>query len=195
MYQYCYTRRCNNYIRYIFSLKRNCILLEYNLEIKNEFLKIYTQIHKHTCVDTYRCFILHQFAKHAANLPEGDVAEIGVYKGGTAKLIAKTFLEYTSRKHTIHLFDTFTGMPPTHPIKDTHHKEGDFKDTTLQTITNYLQDCSNIQIYPGFFPQTAKTLQDTKFCFVHIDADIYQSVMDCCVFFYSKLIPSVSLLR
>ena len=38
--------------------------------------------------------------------------------------------------------------------------------------------CSNVQFYPGFFPDTAVSLVDQQFCFVHIDVDIYKSVVD-----------------
>src|ERR1017187_8484413 len=35
----------------------------------------------------------------------GDIAEVGVYKGGSAKLICET------TKKPVHLFDTFEGLP------------------------------------------------------------------------------------
>jgi len=66
------------------------------------------QISGFTLVDKVRCFMIYQYAQQVTNLP-GDVAEVGVYKGGTARLLAKTF-ERTGK--TVHLFDTFSGMPP-----------------------------------------------------------------------------------
>jgi O-methyltransferase len=144
-----------------------------------EFIKIMQEIKKTTIVDESRCYMLYQFAKQANNL-DGNVAEVGVYKGGTAKLFSKIF------NKSIHLFDTFEGMPETDLIKD-KHKKGDFRDTSLELVKDFLIG-DNIHFYKGFFPNTAENIKDKKFCFVHIDADIYKSVYDCCSFFYERLV-------
>jgi len=115
---------------------------------------------------------------------EGDVAEVGVYKGGSAKMLAKTILPFNK---TVHLFDTFCGMPEVNATKDNHHKKGDFAGTSLDAVQKYLADCLNVIIHPGFFPDTAQELSNRAFSFVHIDVDIYQSTLDCCKFFYSKM--------
>lgn len=147
-----------------------------------EFMDIFARI-EYTLVDHARCYILFQFAKQAAEL-HGDVAEVGVYKGGTAKLLALTFLPRA--KKTVHLFDTFEGMPPAEAEKD-HHREGDLGDTSLEAVQRQLQDCDNVQLYKGRFPDTAGAIENSRFCMVHIDADIYRSVKDSCEFFYPRL--------
>lgn len=136
----------------------------------------------HTVVDKLRCLMIYQYAKQVSSLL-GDVAEVGVYKGGTARLLAKAF---EPEAKIIHLFDTFSGMPPPDPGKDLH-KEGDFGDTSLEEVKTYLDDCKNVRFYPGLFPDTSKPVENTTFCLVHIDVDIYKSVMDCCKFFYPRL--------
>jgi len=146
-----------------------------------EFNKIQNEIRSKTIVDKIRCYMLYQFAKQIEDL-DGEVAEVGVYKGGTAKLISKVLT-----KKQIYLFDTFEGMPEVDESKD-KHKLGDFNDTTLENTKEFLRDCNNVNFYKGLFPTTAKHMQDKKFCFVHVDADIYKSVLDCCVFFYDKLV-------
>jgi len=138
------------------------------------------QINGRTLVDKTRCFMLYQFAKQTSNL-RGDVAEVGVYKGGTARLLAKTF-----NQKNFHLFDTFTGMPPTDANLDIH-KEGDFSDSSLPDVKAYLSDCKNIYFYQGIFPATAKPIENLTFCLVHVDVDIYKSVRDCCIFFYPRM--------
>lgn len=148
----------------------------------HKFKKLMDQIVGYTVVDEVRCFMLYQYAKQTAQLP-GDVAEVGVYQGGTAKLLAKVF-EATNK--VVHLFDTFTGVPPGDPTKDMH-KEGDFADTSLKSVKNFLRDCNNIQLYKGIFPKTSKPLNKQKFCLIHIDVDLYKSVMDCCAFFYPRM--------
>lgn len=146
------------------------------------FIRIMRQITDYTLVDTVRCFMLYQFAKQIINV-HGDVAEIGVYKGGTAKLLSKT-LDSTNK--VIHLFDTFSGMPPTDPMKDLH-KEGDFKDTSIDAVKSYLHDCNNVNFHVGVFPYTVAEVENNIFSLVHIDVDIYKSVLDCLNFFYPRL--------
>lgn len=51
----------------------------------------------------------------------------------------------------------------------------------------YLSDCKNIRFYQGVFPSTAEDVRNITFCLVHIDVDIYQSVIDCCNFFYMRM--------
>jgi O-methyltransferase len=148
----------------------------------NAFCTLAEQIGHHTLVGKTRCFMLYQFALQCRSL-EGNVAEIGVYKGGTARLISKIFAKTDK---TVHLFDTFTGMPPTDKDKDLHRK-GDFSDVFLNDVKEFLKDCDNIRFWPGIFPDTASPIINMQFCFVHIDVDIYKSVMDCCRFFYPRM--------
>lgn len=137
----------------------------------------------HTLVDRERCYMLYQFTDHVRSI-HGDVAEVGVYKGGTAKLISLALQE-----KQIHLFDTFSGMPPTDPEKDPYHHEGNFSDTSLGEVKKHLADCHNVHFYPGLFPDTATPVAKKSFCFVHIDVDIYKSGMCCCEFFYPRMEP------
>jgi O-methyltransferase len=146
------------------------------------FKRIFDKI-DYTLVDHARCYVLHQFAKQASAVA-GDLAEVGVYKGGTAKLLALTTA--LRAKKTVHLFDTFAGMPPADAAVDCHH-EGDLGDTSLQAVQHHLRDCDNVRFYPGFFPDTAGPIENLRFCLVHVDADIYRSVKDSCIFFYPRL--------
>lgn len=45
------------------------------------------------------------------NIP-GDVVECGVWKGGSMMVVARTLLELKDTSRSLHLFDTFEGMPP-----------------------------------------------------------------------------------
>jgi hypothetical protein len=129
-------------------------------------------------------FNLYQFAMLATRL-DGDFAELGVYRGGSAKLIAT--LKGNKR---LHLFDTFTGLPEVRPDVDVH-KTSDFDDTSLQSVQRYLSPYPNILFYPGFFPDSAKALAEThtRFAFVHLDVDIYESTKSGLEFFYPRMVP------
>lgn len=148
------------------------------------FQALMREVSGYTLVDPVRCFILYQLTAHVAGL-RGDVAEIGVYKGGTARLLARLLAR---QGKTVHLFDTFRGMPAVDPKRD-HHKAGDFGDTSCAAVARYLRDCPNVRLYPGVFPETAGPIEGRSFCLVHVDTDIYPSVRDCCAFFYPRLVP------
>ncbi len=166
------------------EIKRTSNLAEGLIDLTNydqRFEILYQQIQTQTTTTKARCFILYELAKQVKTMI-GEVAEVGVYKGGTAKILAKVIAE-----KPIHLFDTFVGMPETKPEKDIHQK-GDFSDTSLTVVKEFLKDFYNLFFYPGFFPATAKPIAVKEFCLVHIDVDIYQSILDSCQFFYSRLI-------
>jgi len=146
-----------------------------------DFKRLYAEIKGKTLVPVDKCFMIYQFARIAGN-KEGAFAEIGVYKGGTAKLTA-----HACPDKPIHLFDTFEGMPDSNESID-YHKKGDFADTSLSSVQSFMSDCPNAYFHPGFFPDTAETISGEYFSFVYIDTDIYQSVMDCLVFFYPRMV-------
>jgi len=132
-----------------------------------------------------RCFKLYECVRQTGSV-EGDVAEVGVYHGRTAKVIALTAEKFNK---SVYLFDTFEGMPEADPTKDNTYQKGDMSDTSLVEVQEALSDCKNATIYPGFFPDTAGPISDKTFSFVHVDVDIYRSVLDCCKFFYPRLVP------
>ena len=111
-----------------------------------------------------------------------------MYKGGTAYLISDTLTEYSETKKELHLFDTISGMPKSANEDNSHHMEGDFNDTTLNDVRKYLQKFDCAIFHPGVIPETFEGFGNKKFSFVHIDLDLYQSVKDCCDFFYDRLI-------
>jgi len=148
------------------------------------FVNLYDSIKDHTLVDKVRCFMLYQFLKGVLFL-EGDIAEVGVYRGGTAKFLGN-IVQQTETQKNIYLFDTFDGMPNTSEKKDLH-KKGDFSDTSLEEVSNYLS-INNVFLHKGLSPDTATSIKDKKFIFVHVDVDIYQSVFDCCQFFYPRMV-------
>lgn len=114
----------------------------------------------------------------------GDVAEVGVYRGGSAGLLARLLPD-----RTLHLFDTFVGTPAIVHELDNHHKAGDFADTSLGEVKAFLADHAHVRFHPGLFPETAQALTDYRFILVHVDCDLYRSVRACCEFFYPRMVP------
>ena len=141
-------------------------------------------------VDPERKYVLYTRALEATRRLPGDLAECGVYKGGTAYLLAQIGAE-AGRK--LALFDTFEGMPETDAKRDLH-QQGDFADTSLDGVRKYLGAFPNVECYPGFVPQTLEAVKDRQFCFVHLDLDIYEPTLAASRFFYDRLAPGGVLL-
>lgn len=126
---------------------------------------------------------LRRLAIDCNQLPEGDVAEVGVYKGGSARMLADFMPECT-----IYLFDTFDGMPQTNEF-DNMHRKGDFADTSFELVCQLFLDSPNVEVYKGCFPeQNSEIVVDKKFRLVHLDVDIYDSHVACLEFFQPRMV-------
>jgi len=112
---------------------------------------------------------------------DGDIAEVGVYKGGSAKLIRE------ASKKPLHVFDTFEGLPglSEHDNPEQFH-QGDYS-ASFESVKSYLKNYSNISFYKGVFPSTAEPVKNKRFAFVHLDIDIYESMLNCLKFFYPRM--------
>ena len=162
--------------------------IEFRIQPWNDdkvFLDIMAKVKEYTLVDAVRCYMIFQLARQALTIG-GDVAEVGVYKGGTARLLASIF---RNSGKEIYLFDTFQGMPAADAEKD-FHREGDFNDTSLEQVARYLSEFDKVHLIKGLFPETGNAIQTTSFSFVHLDVDIYSSVFESAEFFYPRMVKS-----
>lgn len=117
----------------------------------------------------------------AAKKIEGDMAEVGVANGATAKIIS-TF----KGNKELHLFDTFEGVPFVSKEDDPSIVPG-VCECSLEIVKDNLKDEENIKFYKGVFPATAGPVSHKKFSFVNLDIDIYQSTEDALEFFYPRM--------
>jgi O-methyltransferase len=111
----------------------------------------------------------------------GDLAEVGVYKGGSAKLIRES-----NRDKKLHLFDTFNGLPRVEEIDKPLFYEGQFA-ASLEDVRTSLKGYKHIYFYKGLFPGTTAPVENKKFSFVHLDVDTYESTVSCLQFFYPRM--------
>jgi len=151
-----------------------------------DFRRCFDSIEKHTLVDSRRCWMLFQLMKQALSL-EGDFAEFGVYRGGTA-LLAAQVLRDASDDRRLHLFDSFAGMPKTSAGEA--FEAGDFKETSEEAVRALLEPIGpNSSIHAGFFPESFEGLKVERIAFAHVDVDLYKSMIDCIDFVYPRLTP------
>lgn len=149
------------------------------------FSRLYAGIKEHTLVSADRCYILASLAIYAGQLQGGDAAECGVYAGGTALMLARVF---SDGAHRLHLFDSFQGLPKPDPAHDEFLEEGQFQ-ADAAPVRELLSDHQWMtEIHEGWIPDTFAGLEDERFCFAHIDVDAYRSALDCCEYFYPRLV-------
>ena len=139
-----------------------------------EFLIAYEISKNNTLVDIYRCYELWTLVKQTNKL-QGDVIEVGVYKGGTGSLLA-----IAAKGATVFLCDTFRGVVKAGP-KDNSYIGGEHADTSTDIVLALFKKLrvSNFSILKGIFPEeSALQIENKRFRFCHIDVDVYQSAKD-----------------
>src|SRR3989344_1442145 len=121
-----------------------------------------------------------------AKIP-GALAEVGVYKGGTARIIASA----AGGVKRLHLFDTFgDGLPQPGGYDDSNWKKGSFKimESEFEAVKRALANVRDVHFHQGLFPvDTGAAVEGEHLSFVNLDVDIYQSTKDCLEFFYPRL--------
>lgn len=153
---------------------------------ESEFATAHHKVAGHTIVSVDRCRVLWKLAKQALQVP-GEFWECGVYRGGTASLLADVAQSSAVPPKFLRLFDTFNGMPPSDPEKD-RHQEGDFADTSIDKVKMLLDGYAPyVEFHKGTLPETFVGTSAYKIAFAHIDVDIYKSVMDCCQWIFPGL--------
>ncbi len=123
----------------------------------------------------------------------GVMAEVGVYKGVSARLIRAA-----DPMRPLHLFDTFAGLPMPQDgdtlLQQGQLHEGDYA-CSLESVQQYLADLTNISYHVGYFPDSAPAdVAALRFSFVHIDVDLYESSRASIAWFYERLLPGAILM-
>lgn len=150
-----------------------------------DFLKHYTDGAKKALAPADRCYVLYSLLKQALHV-EGDCWECGVYRGGTAQIMASILSESGSTKELC-LFDTFRGIPKADSSKD-DHTVGQFSDTSVESVRKSLS-YARCKIIPGLIPDTFCEYLERRIAFAHVDVDVYQSTRDCLEFMFPRLSP------
>lgn len=140
-----------------------------------------------TLVSDDRLYVLAALLRQALLASDGAVIECGVYQGGTARLLVDT-IDARAPNRRLYLCDTFSGMPETDAAVDVHRK-GDFADTSLDAVRTYLGPHANVTFVAGLIPRSLAPLTMERFCFAHLDLDIYDAIVAATRFVYERVVP------
>jgi O-methyltransferase len=118
---------------------------------------------------------------------QGDFAELGVYKGESARM-----LHLMAPGRYLHLFDTFQGFTGTDLQPETgkasSYSTNDFADTSInKVLKNIGGDPEKLKIHAGYFPQSVVGLEDAIYALVSLDADLYNPTKAGLEYFYPRL--------
>ena len=135
---------------------------------------------------------------------EGDIVECGVWNGGCIGLMGLT----DTRGRTLHLFDSFEGLPqPTKEDSDLVSKHG-AKDLVLREdddirpaqacvgnnkggVESFLRGIglTNMVFHVGWFQDTVPAAKIGKIAVLRLDGDWYESTKVCLENLYDKVVP------
>lgn len=113
----------------------------------------------------------------------GDFAELGVWRGNTASVLAH-YASGANRK--VYLFDTFEGFDIRDLADIDKDKQMAFADTSLATVKEVIGSSSDIcKFVKGYFPSTlTDEHRGATYSIVSIDCDLYEPMKAGLEFFY-----------
>lgn len=116
------------------------------------------------------------------NKTEGEVVELGCYKG-TASLFIRRLLDYYKSQKQLHVYDSFAGLPEK-DNKDISPAGDQFKGGELfapksQLIINFKKAGLALPIiHKGWFSELTAEDLPNKVAFAFLDGDFYSSIND-----------------
>ncbi len=163
-------------------------------DMEPAFERLYELYRPFTMTSLERMYALYKAIEHAvARGIDGDVVECGVWKGGTAMLMASALADFGQTDRLIYLYDTYEGMV------DPTGEDVDYDDVTPRqrlnrlNMTSFGEWCcapldevrSNMArtAYPidrfvfvkGRVEQTIPRVLPEAICLLHLDTDWYAS--------------------
>jgi len=116
----------------------------------------------------------------------GDFAELGVYRGATASILA-TMARRAGR--SVYLLDTFEGFPERDFVGVDTGRRVAYADTSIQAVRALVGE-ESVHFIKGYFPESASAIPDAAtFSLVHIDCDLYAPFKAALEYFWPRLAP------
>ena len=163
---------------------------------ESEFWEIYNLCSPYTLTNIERMYALYQLVVYVIeNNIEGDFVECGVWRGGSAMLIAKTLVNRNIKNRKIYLYDTYEGMSePTNSDVDLYGTLASLQMSVVKAETGMsmfmatLEDVKSNLGLTNFLPNNiflikgkveSTILKDTilhdKIAVLRLDTDWYES--------------------
>jgi O-methyltransferase len=138
-----------------------------------------------------RLWTLWEAVQNVSDL-EGAAAEVGSYRGGSARFIASAFELALGHEVPVEVIDTFAGHPQeklSEHDSAVHKDPTLFTDTSYEDVAEYLSPWEQITVHQGEFSAVAPRLPDRRYRLVHLDVDLYEPMIECLEYFGPRVVP------
>lgn len=122
----------------------------------------------------------------------GDIVEFGCFRGVSA-LVMQKFLDENNIKKTIHVYDSFEGLPAwTKEDRGSAFKKGFFHSASEKKVLQLFKRHSLKPpiIHAGWFSDISPEEIPEQICFAHLDGDLYRSILDSLRLTYPKVVEN-----
>lgn len=129
----------------------------------------------------------------------GDFMECGVWRGGAVIYMRKLLDMYQQRKRWVFVADSFAGFPETglrkYPCDNIDFGSNDYIAVSYETVRNnfiehFDDNAQRVEFLQGWFKDTLPTIHPShRFALLRLDADLYESTIDCLNHLYSRVSP------
>ena len=152
------------------------------IEYDEDFIRFYE---KSCGTDNYhsldRKYTLDQLMKLVTDT-EGGTAECGVWRGASSYLMCRRI---AGLRKTHHIFDSFEGLSKPGPEDGVHWTGGDMAcDESI--VRQNLRGFDFVMYHKGWIPERFHEVSSERFCFIHLDVDLFQPTFDALAFFYER---------
>ncbi|MDQ3811821.1 MAG: TylF/MycF family methyltransferase [Chloroflexota bacterium] len=171
------------------------------------FSDIYARAQPFTMTTMSRMYALYKATEYVARCGvAGDMVECGVWRGGSAMLVALALRAFAATDRSIYLYDTFTGMPE--PTQHDVNLFGQSARTLLEHSTNEshvwarasLDDvranlaatdypANKLRFVEGKVEQTIPGIAPEQIALLRLDTDWYASTAHELEHLYPRLVP------
>lgn len=141
-----------------------------------------------TLVDLYRSWELWSLVEQVAKLPEGDILEVGTWRGGSGCLMARRAKDLLPGTR-VWLADTFAGVVKAGEI-DGGYIDGAHSDASVEDVVELADRLGvDVGILKGVFPDdTGHEIAERRFRLCHIDVDVQRSARDILEWIWPRLV-------
>lgn len=113
---------------------------------------------------------------------EGDIVELGCYRGTTSLFIERLLKVQDQRFRSFHVYDSFEGLPEKSPedkgVLGEHFKKGELQVSKKDFIGQFKKaGLKSPIIHKAWFNELTKNDIPNKIAFAFLDGDFYQSIL------------------
>ena len=179
-------------------------------DVEPNFRDFLERCKPYTMTSVERLYSLHKCVEHivAAEVP-GDLAECGVWRGGSCMMMATSLLGSGTSDRRIMMFDTFEGHPMPDPERDVdlwgnsgyeewrrQTEEGTVKgwgmaelDDVRENMASTGYPAEKLDFIKGLVEDTVPANVPARLCLLRLDTDWYESTRVALTHLYPRLSP------